>query len=148
MTQSHTLTQAYSATRPGRTSVPARTQSLIYQTINIALQYPFGSHNRRCVQRRESCGLQVSIAILLLWSSRNQIKRLSNKTGKKKSLNHLTCKGLSDRPWVVPGKNASEWSVKRFADASLQVKPLPVFRYIQPDSHKTKVNADSNILAE
>ena len=41
-----------------------------------------------------------------------------------------------------------KWSVKRFADAGLQVKPLPARREIQPDSHKNKVRAASNILAK
>ena len=45
---------------------------MIYQPLNIALQNPYGSHNRHCVQRPESCGLHDSTNVKLPRSIRNE----------------------------------------------------------------------------
>jgi len=78
MTQDHTITGVNSVTRPATTKT-LNGLKLIYQPTNIALQYPFSSHNRRCMQRPESWGLHNSIDILLPRSRWNQTNRLSNK---------------------------------------------------------------------
>ena len=75
--------------------------------MNIALQNPVGSHNRHCVQRPESFELHNSTKVMLLRSSWNLLQR-QIKNEQKKRLNYAAHQSLPDRPWRIPGNNASE----------------------------------------
>ena len=101
----------------------------IYQPMNIALQNPCGSHNRRCVQRFFLFGYPNPRALpgaMVYKPFRLKGKIISSicilwKTGQSRQ---PLFRGLGWFPVTMQVK----WSVKRFADAGLKIKLVPECR--------------------